>query len=67
MVMAQVPFKAARQLVTLRHHFGTVLGLMGGFAMAAVVCGKPATLLLIENHLYNLLAVVERNRAPKEI
>ncbi|MBZ9668559.1 hypothetical protein FJ970_28955 [Mesorhizobium sp. B2-1-8] len=47
--------------------FGTVLGLMGGFAMAAVVCGKPATLLLIENHLYNLLAVVERNRAPKEI
>ncbi|MEI9413218.1 hypothetical protein [Mesorhizobium salmacidum] len=45
---------------------GAISGLMAGFALAAVVCGTLATLLLIENHLHNLLTAAERDRARKQ-
>ncbi|RUW42995.1 MAG: hypothetical protein E5W15_12160 [Mesorhizobium sp.] len=38
----------------------TILGLGVGMLVAAAVCGTLATLILIENHLHNLLVMAER-------
>ncbi|ESY21420.1 hypothetical protein [Mesorhizobium sp. LNJC394B00] len=36
-------------------YVGILVGLLFGFIVAATICGTLATLILIENHLRNLL------------
>ncbi|CDX39167.1 conserved hypothetical protein [Mesorhizobium sp. ORS 3359] len=45
---------------------GIVLGLVVGLAVAAAVCGTLATLVLIENHLHNLLTMADRDRRARQ-
>lgn len=45
---------------------GIVLGLLLGLVLAATVCGTLATLILIENHLHNLLTMAERDRRARK-
>ena len=42
---------------------GIIFGLLLGFVVAASVCGTLATLILIENHLRNLLDSTDEVRA----
>jgi hypothetical protein len=44
---------------------GFLFGLLVGFVVAAITCGTLATLILIENHLRNLLEVVDPPRKEK--
>ncbi|BCM19178.1 hypothetical protein [Mesorhizobium sp. J8] len=44
---------------------GIALGLVIGLAFAAAICGTLATLVLIENHLRNLLRMAERDRTGR--
>ncbi|MER8810445.1 hypothetical protein [Mesorhizobium australicum] len=46
--------------------FGIMLGLLAGFIIAALTCGTLATLLLIENHLRNLVAHAEHKRRTQK-
>jgi uncharacterized protein (DUF3084 family) len=42
---------------------GVIVGLALGFVVAASICGTLATLILIENHLRNLLETADDVRA----